>query len=211
MGALIGGLAGGLYYVSEPALGAGVAATLAIATLIAVTGALHEDGLADCADGLGVRANRERRLEVMRDSATGTFGALALVLYVVLAVSALADFDRETALRTLVVAAATGRWAALIHAITTPPARPYGLGARFTVSPAACAVASATTAAVAFAFAGVGRGVVAIGLAAVAALLLTAWSRASIGGRTGDTLGATVALTQVIVVVVVVLLGPAAR
>jgi adenosylcobinamide-GDP ribazoletransferase len=209
VGAVVGALAGGVYYLSRPALGAGVAATLAVVMLVTVTGALHQDGLADCADGLGVRGDRERRLVVMRDSAIGTFGALALLLWVLLVASALAQFDRESALRTLVVAAATGRWAALIHALTAPPARPDGLGAGFSVGRGAIAVASATAATVALVLAGVGSGLVALAVAVVVALLLTAWSRATIGGRTGDTLGATVALTEA--AVVVALLGLAGQ
>lgn len=169
--------------------------------LVAITGALHEDGLADCADGLGIRADRDRRLEVMRDPAIGTFGALALVLWVLLVVSALAGLDRESALRALVVAVATGRWAAIVHALAARPARPDGLGAGFCVGRGAAAVASATAAAVALALAGIGHGLIVLGIAAAVALLLAAWSRATLGGRTGDTLGATVALAQAAVAV----------
>lgn len=209
VGAFVGALAGGVYYLSEPTFGAGVAATLAVAALVATTGALHADGLADCADGLGVRGNRDRRLTVMRDSAIGTFGALALLLWALLVASALAQLDRESAPRTLVVAAATGRWAALIHTLTAPPARPDGLGGSFNVGRGDCAIATAVAAAVAIALAGIGSGLVALAVAVAVALLLTVWSRATIGGRTGDTLGATVALTEA--AVILGLLGLAAH
>lgn len=201
VGALIGALVGTVYYVCQPTFGAGVAAILAVAMLVAITGGLHEDGLADCADGLGVRGDRERRLAVMRDAAIGTFGALALLLWTLLVVSALAQFDRENALRTLVVAASTSRWSALVHALAAPPARRDGLGAGFIVGPAACVVAGATAAAMSLALAGVARGLVALGLAIATALLLAVWARATIGGRTGDTLGATIALTEAAVIV----------
>jgi adenosylcobinamide-GDP ribazoletransferase len=201
VGALVGGLAGGVAYLAEPTLGGGVAAILAVAVLVGVTGALHEDGLADCADGLGVRGDRARRLEVMRDSAIGTFGALALILWALLVVSALAGLDREDALRALVVAAAVARWAALIHAMSAPPARPDGLGAGFSVGPVACAVATVTAAGLALALVGVVHAIVVVGVAAAVALLVTAWSRATIGGRTGDTLGATIAIAEAAVLV----------
>jgi adenosylcobinamide-GDP ribazoletransferase len=196
VGALIGALAGAAYYVCEPAFGAAVAAILALAVLVVSTGALHLDGLADCADGLGVRGDRERRLSVMRDSAIGTFGALALGVWMLLVATSLPPFDRSDALLALVVAAALGRWAALIHALAAPPARADGLGAGFTIGQAAFAFASVTAAAVALALEGVGDGAAALAVAAAFALVLSAWSRRTLGGRTGDTLGATVALTE---------------
>ncbi|MCW3002726.1 MAG: cobS [Conexibacter sp.] len=188
-------------YLCEPALGADVAATLAVAVLVVVTGALHQDGLADCADGLGVRGDRARRLLVMRDSAIGTFGALAVAVWLLLVVLALAGLEREDALRGLVVAAAAGRWAALVHASSAPAARGDGLGAGFTVGAAAHARAGAAVAVLAVALVGVGHGAVALGAAAAVALLVTAWSRAALGGRTGDSLGATVALAEAAVIV----------
>lgn len=209
VGALVGALAGTVYYVCQPAFGPGVAAILAVAVLVAITGALHEDGLADCADGLGVRGDRERRLTVMRDAAIGTFGALALLLWALLVVSALAQLDRENGLRALVVAASTGRWSALVHALAAPPARRDGLGASFTVRPSPCVIAGAAAAAVSLASVGLARGLVALGLATAIALLLTVWARAAIGGRTGDTLGATIALTEA--AVMVALLGLASQ
>jgi len=109
VGAAVGALAGALAYLAAPQLGTTVAAILAVTMLVVLTGALHADGLADCADGLGVRGDRARRLAVMRDSPIGTFGALALVLWALLLVSALAGLERGDALRALVVAAAPSR------------------------------------------------------------------------------------------------------
>jgi adenosylcobinamide-GDP ribazoletransferase len=197
VGALVGGLAGAVGYLAEPSLGPGVAAVVAIGVLVVVTGALHQDGLADCADGLGARGDRERRLAIMRDSSIGTFGALALLLWLALFVSTLAGFDREDAWRALVIAAAAGRWAALLHARAAAPARTDGLGAGFSVSGAALAFATVTAAAVALGLADPGRGLAALLAAAAVAALAGAWARSALGGRTGDTLGATVALAEV--------------
>jgi adenosylcobinamide-GDP ribazoletransferase len=197
VGAGVGALAGALGYLAEPSLGSTVAAVISVATLVILTGALHQDGLADCADGLGVRGDRARRLEVMRDSAIGTFGALALLVWLTLFVAALSGLDRDDAWRALVVAAASGRWAALLHAKVTGPARPGGLGAGFTVSWTALALTTVTLAAIALAVLGVAAGLGALAGAAAVAGLVTAWARATLGGRTGDTLGATVALAEV--------------
>jgi adenosylcobinamide-GDP ribazoletransferase len=197
VGALVGGLAGALGYLAEPLLGSGVAAVVAVATLVILTGALHQDGLADCADGLGARGDRARRLEIMRDSSIGTFGALALVLSVVLLVTALAGLGREDAWRALAVVAATGRWAALLHATLAGPARPNGLGAGFAVSGIALAFATVIAAAIALGLAGPGAGLAALLAAAGVAALVSGWARTTLGGRTGDTLGAAVALAEV--------------
>src|SRR5262249_12151355 len=148
----------------------------------------------DCADGLGVRGDRARRLAVMREPQVGTFGVLALGLWLLLLVSALSGLDRDDALRALIAACALGRWGALLHAGLAPPARADGLGAAFRVSGAAFAIASVLAAAVALAVEGPARGAAAGGAALLTALTVTAWARSAIGGRTGDTLGATVAL-----------------
>jgi adenosylcobinamide-GDP ribazoletransferase len=197
VGACAGALAGALGYLVEPSLGSTVAAVIAVAALVILTGALHQDGLADCADGLGVRGDRARRLEVMRDSAIGTFGALALLIWLTLLVAALGGLDRDDAWRALVIAAASGRWAALLHATLAGSARPGGLGAAFTVSWPALAFATAGAALIVLAVAGVAAGLAALAAAAAVAGLVTAWARATLGGRTGDTLGAVVVLAEV--------------
>jgi adenosylcobinamide-GDP ribazoletransferase len=205
VGAAVGAVAGGAGWLARPALGPAVSTVLAVAVLVVLTGALHQDGLADCADGLGARGGgAERRLAVMRDSSIGTFGALAVGIWLLLVVTPLAGLDRNAAFGALVVAAAAGRWAALLHAVGAPPARRDGLGAAFAVSPVALAIATVVGAAVAVAVAGV-DGVTALAAAALVAALVSAWSRRALGGRTGDTLGATVALAEA--AVVVLLLG----
>lgn len=210
VGGAVGALAGCVAYVTAPTLGPPVAGALAAAALAGITGALHLDGLADCADGLGVRGDRSRRLTVMRDPSIGAFGALALLLWLVLVVEALAGLDRGEALRALVVAAATGRWAALLHARLALPARPDGLGASFAVAPSALAIATVSAGAGAGLLLGVRNGAAALAAGFVAALMVTAWSRVALGGRTGDTLGASVTLAEVAVLLTLLgLLAPA--
>jgi adenosylcobinamide-GDP ribazoletransferase len=199
VGALVGALAGATRLIAEPLLGPTVATILAVVVLVAVTGALHQDGLADCADGLGVRGDRERRLEVMRDSAIGTFGALALLAWAGLVVAALAALDDGQAASALVTAAVAGRWAVLVHATTAPPARPDGLGASFDVSAVALALATVVAIAGAILLEGPVDGLAAVAAAAVTALVASAHARRSLGGRTGDTLGATVAVAELAV------------
>jgi adenosylcobinamide-GDP ribazoletransferase len=204
VGALVGLAAGGVLAAAEPALGSGVAAVLALVALVALTGALHQDGLADCADALGVRGGRERRLAVMRDSTIGAFGTLALVLWALLFAAALATLPHDDAVRTVVLAAALGRWGAVLHAAVLPPARAEGLGAAFSTRPVSLLAATAVALTVAFGLAAV-AGLAALAATVAVTAFVSAWARRSLGGRTGDTLGATVALAEV--AACVVLLG----
>lgn len=200
IGVGVGALAGGVRAASEPLLGGATATVLALAALVIVTGALHQDGLADCADGLGVRGDRARRLSVMRDSQIGTFGMLALLGWGLLAFTTLAPLGSGHALTALIAAAALGRAAALAHATVLPPARADGLGAGFAV-PRASLAAGVATALVATAAAtrDPAETALALGAAVLAAAAASAAARRAVGGRTGDTLGATVAVTELAV------------
>ena len=111
---------------------AAVAATLAIGIVVWLTGALHEDGLADLADGFGGGGTREQKLEIMRDSRIGAYGVLTLAVIVVAKIAALATIaavDIGAAAGALIAAAA---WSRAMFAPTMrwlPPARDEGLGA----------------------------------------------------------------------------------
>jgi adenosylcobinamide-GDP ribazoletransferase len=199
VGAAVGGLAGGVRAGLEPVLGRTAATVIAVAVLVIVTGALHQDGLADTIDGLGVRGDRDRRLAVMRDSAVGVFGALALIGWTLLLVVVLARLSAVHAVEALVAAAALGRWAALLHAAWSPPARTDGLGAGFGVGPIALAAATVIAAGAALAVCGVGPGLAAMAAGLTVAGLSVLHVRATLGGRTGDTLGATVAVAEVVI------------
>jgi adenosylcobinamide-GDP ribazoletransferase len=199
VGALLGAAAGGLLVATEPLLGTQVAATLAIVALVAATGALHVDGLADCADALGARGGeRDTRLAIMRDPHTGVFGTLALLAYLLILVGALTALGPAAALPALVIAAATGRWSVLLHAATAPAARPDGLGAAFVVTPAALAAGAVVPVVLALALAQPLHGLAALGAAVAAGLLTSLGARRLVGGRTGDTLGAAVALGELL-------------
>jgi adenosylcobinamide-GDP ribazoletransferase len=209
VGALVGGLAGAMRFYAEPLFGTTVASVLALAVLVAITGALHADGLADCADGLGVRGDRERRLAVMRDPAIGAFGTLALLGWGLLLVAALARLSSAEALRALVSAAIVARWAVILHAAVTPPARPDGLGASFRVTRAPVVVAGIAALACCALLDGLGAGLAIVAAGALVALATSAWSRTTLGGRTGDTLGATVAVAEVAVCLTLLALATA--
>ena len=175
-----------------------VAAALALAALVAVTGAMHEDGLADFADGLG-GATRERRLEIMRDSRLGTFGGAALAFSIVLRVAALAAladrFGPGAAGAALVAAAAVSRAAGMLPLVLLPPARPDGVGhaaARPNFETLNLAAGLATLVALLVPFAGIGFARMLLGLllALGAAYGVAMLARRRLGGQTGDVAGA---------------------
>ena len=107
-----------------------LAAVLAVGAAIVITRALHEDGLADTADGLGPHAlEPARRLEIMRDSRNGTFGVLALALSVLIKVACLAQFSGATGLVVLIGAHALSRAVIAYPLLAFSPVHTDGLGA----------------------------------------------------------------------------------
>jgi adenosylcobinamide-GDP ribazoletransferase len=191
--------------VTRSATGTLLAAVLAVATLALLTRALHWDGLADTADGLGSALPAPGALEVMRRSDVGPFGVVAVVLVLLLQVSALAAaVGHGYGWLCLLVSTTTGRTAAAVAcARGIPAARGSGLGAMVAGTvprPAALVLAVAVVAAAAGAGAVdddatvrlVARagGAVLLGLGVAALLLLRCIRR--LGGVTGDVLGALV-------------------
>jgi adenosylcobinamide-GDP ribazoletransferase len=201
VGAGVGAAAGGVFAGLRGAVGAGPAAVAALTATAVLTGALHLDGLADACDGLGARGGAERRLAVMRDSALGTFGGLALLVWALGWFAALAPLSGGHAVRTLICAASLARLTALGHARLTPPARPDGLGAGFSVPPPALGAAAVLAGAAMLLSVGPARTEVALACALAVMAATSYGARRALGGRTGDTLGATVALTELSVLI----------
>lgn len=204
VGAAVGLVAGGVRAGAEPLVGVLPASALAVMAAIILTGGLHQDGLADCADALGARGGPERRLAVMRDPAVGAFGVLALIGWALLLVTVIGSLDTGRAVVALVVAGALGRLAAVGHARACRPARPDGLSAGFAPSGVGLALAIASSIPL-LAPAGPSAGSAALAAAAAVCAGSAALARSRFGGRTGDTLGATVCVAEV--AVVLVLLG----
>ncbi len=114
VGVVVGGCAWLVFAGLHVVLGPMVAAVGAIATAVTVTGAFHEDGLADTFDGLWGGWSPEQRLTIMRDSRLGTYGAAALALMLLGQVVVLADVDVALAARALVAGHVLGRAAVLV-------------------------------------------------------------------------------------------------
>ncbi len=192
------GIAGGLVLLIATAIGVPpwVAAALAVAATMALTGGLHEDGLADVADSFG-GSTAERRLEIMHDSRIGSYGAAALVLSLVIRVACLAAIIAAGPVQaaiSLAIAEGVSRAALVRLWNELPPAQESGL-AHDTGPPdqnamvLALAIAAAL-ALVAIPVIGLRPAVLAAVFAALATYIFTRLTAQAIGGRTGDALGA---------------------
>jgi adenosylcobinamide-GDP ribazoletransferase len=193
VGALVGG-AGALVYWAAVRIGLppAPASALALAATLAATGCLHEDGLADTADGFGGGGDRARKLEIMRDSRLGTYGACALAMSLLLRWSALAAIaDPGSAALALIAAHGAARGALPAFMRFVRPARQDGLAAYVGRPPPQCAAAAAL---LGIGLLGLGLGIVAaaigVMLLAAASLGMARLALSQIGGHTGDVLGA---------------------
>ena len=220
IGLLLGGIGGGVMLgvgsLNSTGPGRLLGAALAVTVIAVLTGGLHLDGLADTADGLGSRRPAADALAIMRRSDIGPMGVGALVLVLLIQVTAVAAIPRlPLAAVALLLAEVTGR-VSVVVATSSPAARPDGFGAlvadrttaaerALTVGVLACAGAAAGLTA--------GGPVLAVrGLAAVLAGLLAGWllqrtARRRLGGMTGDVFGAILQVSATAALVAAVLVG----
>lgn len=195
VGLVVGGVMGGVRLLADLVLDPAPATVLALLAAVVVTGALHEDGLADVADAIGAHVPRARRLEILRDPRVGTYGALAVAFAVVFPLTVLAPLDGEDFLRAALVGHVLGRWSTLPQSLALPRAHPDGSGALLRASPAATAAATAFALAVALVAGRPGAGAVAFGVAVALTAGAGVLFRRALGGVSGDTFGA---LTKVV-------------
>lgn len=206
IGALIG-TAGGLILILSAALGIPslVGAVLAVAAIVGLTGGLHEDGLADTADGFGGGTTATRKLEIMDDSRIGSFGVIALLVSLLLRVAivaALVPTGGLRALAALAAAEAASRGAMVWLWYDLPAARPGGAADKAgppDEQPTFLAVIGALVIAVLAILPTFGIWAMLAGLAALIATAIgcARLSVHQIGGQTGDTLGACQQCTSI--------------
>lgn len=207
VGACVGLLAAGVLWAAANLFPMGVAVGLSMAATVCLTGAFHEDGLADTCDALGGAVSRERALEIMKDSRIGTYGAVGLLLVLGLKAAALAALPLAWALPALVLGHTVSRTAAVSLIRFLPYAGDVG---HAKAKPLARRI-SALGLVVACGWAVlVGAGVVVwspqtwvvvlpmFGLAAAGTWACARWFQCRLGGITGDTLGATQQLTELL-------------
>jgi adenosylcobinamide-GDP ribazoletransferase len=183
-----------------------IVALLVVAYLIAITGGLHEDGLADSADGFGGGWEREKVLAIMRDSRIGTYGAVALALSLFARVLLIASLPRTQAGAYLIVAPVLSRWTTLPLSFSLPPARDRteeradGQGARIARLTTRGGLITGTLLMCVIVFALLGIRALFPVLASVGVTLGTAlYYKHRIGGITGDCFGGTNQLAEIAV------------
>jgi len=204
-GALIGACSGILIVLlSFLHLPVVMAPAVAIGLGLFLTGALHEDGLADTADGLLGGATRERRLEIMRDSRIGTYGACALVLALLARASAFSALAELAPGQTILVLAACGAFsrAMVVDMMwATKPARSDGLAAQAGRPSRNVALFAICSSGVLAIWAGWAiepvTGVEAMAAALVVTAVMRRLATRLVGGQTGDICGAVQVLSEI--------------
>jgi adenosylcobinamide-GDP ribazoletransferase len=203
VGLIVGGISAGMLAAADQIWPMPIAAILAVAAGIAATGAFHEDGLADTADGLGGGLTPLARLEIMKDSRIGTYGLVALVTALALKVACLVALGAQLGVIALLAAHAGGRLMPVLASTWMPYAGEAGVAKVAPVRPTQARVLVATGFAVLpFALLPVMAAglALALGLIAASLLLVKAWQL--IGGQTGDVLGACEQVFEVTVLLV---------
>ncbi len=208
VGVVIGSVAGAVFFVADLAgVPAAVSAGLCLAAMIALTGALHEDGLADTADGFGGGSTKTAKLEIMRDSRLGSFGALALILSCLIRWSCLTALANSVAVFAGLVAAHCASRALIpMFMLQVEPARSDGLSA-------GAGSPDNNTVIVSLMFGVVSLLILGLSSVMVCAALLAGWLFAmkllcerQIGGQTGDVIGALQQGAEILILIVATVL-----
>ena len=181
-----------------------LAAALAILAMIFTTGGYHEDGLADVADGFGGGREKDRKLEIMRDSWVGTYGIIALVMSLVLRVITLGYMSLSLAIAALLVTGALSRFWMLCTLKAMAPARKAGSSAAAGIPQNHhILIAAAFSLGVCFLLLPVTYVFPVIAVAFVAFLVVSLISHQQIGGHTGDVLGTVQQVTEIAILICV--------
>ena len=199
VGLLVGGVGALVLWASSLVLPGPLPAILSTAATAFLTGAFHEDGLADTFDGLGGATTRERALEIMKDSRLGTFGTLALVLTLLIKIAALDALPTEFAVVVLLAGHAFSRACAIsLLYVSNHVGNPEQSRARAVAQPMSGAqfLIAAVFGVVPLALCGV-HAVAGFFGAVFVLYVLARWFLRRLGGFTGDTLGAAQQLTEI--------------
>lgn len=197
VGLIIGLIGAGIFELANLIWPASMAIVLAVIATIISTGAFHEDGLADSADGIGGGWTVDDKLRIMKDSRIGTYGGLALVLVILVKFTALDALPEDKISAALILAHVLGRWSTL-------PLLRYcsyvggGSGNPFAGSATRTRLLAATFGTLLIILYLAGESITAIAISALAFTLLSGlFFRSQIGGITGDSLGAANQLVEV--------------
>ncbi len=206
VGALLGLIFWGAWWVLLQNFPAAAASALLLTLTVILTRGLHLDGLADTADGLGGSRDPGEILRIMKDSRLGTFGAVAVVLVLLLKFALFQAWAGPG--RIFLLYPIVSRWGMVFMAYLSPYARPEGgLGQAMTQGARASTLAGATVSAAVLSLLTYGiSGLILLTGAALAVLLLSLYFKKKLGGITGDVLGAAGEVLEVLVLIAALLL-----
>ena len=196
LGALLALAAAGLSYIGTREA---TTAFLLLVILVAATGGLHLDGVADMADGFLAGRGRDDALRIMKESCTGTFGVAAIVLILIGKFAALWSILSTGALSAIIPPLVLSRWAISVASYRSAYPRESGTGKSFTgrLTLQSYLISTAVAAGIAFLFAGKSA-LILIAVAAAIALVVKTVSYKKIGGVTGDVLGAVNEIAELV-------------
>lgn len=199
VGCVIGAIAAGLMELVPPTVAAGLAVVLGVM----LTGAFHEDGLADTADAMG-GWTQERRREILKDSRHGSYGVAAMCSTIVLRILCVASLGPAAAFAGLVAAHTLGRGAAVGVMGIAQPVPSEGLGADYSRALSPVSAATGVLASLVLSTAAVGWWVAPLALAAAAGAVVVSFiAQRAFGGVSGDVLGAVEQVGECLVLIVV--------
>ena len=198
VGAIVGGVAWGISNLTTPLVGAAIGVLVGVA----VTGAFHEDGLADIADAFVGGWTIEQRLKILKDPLHGSYGVAALCGSIVLRVCALSSIAPQKMFTVAIAAHCFARAGALALMLTTSLARHDGLGSDYVSSLRTSRVITSLGVSLLIVIALTGIWSIAVvGATIVGAITIRWWSKKKIGGITGDVLGAAEQISEALILV----------
>ncbi len=199
VGVVAGGAAALLGWCLWQLLPPVVAAVVMVLFLLAVSGGFHLDGLADCADGFFSARPRERMLEIMRDSHVGAMGVIALIMILLLKITALASLERHDALVALFLMPLAGRCLMVVVMALLPYVRQEGIATLFYKDEKALPYWALWAAGLYYCGLWYTAGIRGVGVGVFSCLAIACFiilCKAKIGGATGDVLGASCELAE---------------
>jgi adenosylcobinamide-GDP ribazoletransferase len=197
IGLIVGALTLAIARLAGIAAGNALAAATAAVLPLLLSRGLHVDGLADCADGIWGGFTPERRLEIMKDSKIGVFGALAIGCTLLVRWASASTLIASKAWYPLALAPMLGRAMLPLVVAAFPYVRPRGLGTCYRAAASKAVLINLIVAVIAAVLLSGIAGVVLAGIAALVAMLTGAYIRSRIGGLTGDGYGAAAELAEV--------------
>ena len=210
VGLIIGLILAGLYWLLNLILPSPIVNILLIVAMVMITGALHLDGFADTCDGIGGHKVTEDRLKVMRDSRSGSFGVIGVILLLLVKYVSLSSIPGSLMMTTLIFMPVVSRWAMVYAIFVYPYARTEGLGKAFKQGTRwqSFTVATIITFVIAIAL------IPLFSLAGLASMfgtwlitvVMAAYFKSRFSGLTGDTYGAVNEVSEVGVLVIIALL-----